>query len=171
MLDSARPRALNKMPTDLHLLIHQSSVLLASQLEKGQIEISEVFDASDPIVDCDAEQITQVLLNLILNALQILPPGGKVQLATCQREHEVGDSRSAFFYIEVSDNGTGIALEDRKRIFDVFFCRREGGIGLGLAIVQQIILAHDGEIEATDSNSGGACFVIRLPRHQSNHHE
>ncbi|MET3105270.1 two-component system sensor histidine kinase HydH [Oxalobacteraceae bacterium GrIS 2.11] len=171
MLDSARPRALNKIPTDLHQLIHQSSVLLATQLEKGQIEISESLHASDAIVECDGEQITQVLLNLILNALQILPPGGKIQLASSQMDLIVGSNLIEYFCIEVSDNGMGIAAEDRKRIFDVFFCRREGGVGLGLAIVQQIILAHDGDIEAGESSLGGACFTIRLPRYQSNQSE
>jgi signal transduction histidine kinase len=149
------------------MIIHQSSVLLASQLDKAQIQITESFNASDSLVECDAEQITQVLLNLILNALQILPPGGKIQLTTNQEELIVAGMPTEYFCIEVSDNGTGIAVGDRKRVFDVFFCRREGGIGLGLAIVQQIILAHDGEIEATEGKLGGACFVIRLPRYQS----
>ncbi len=164
MLDSARPRGLNKSPTDLHVLLHQSGILLGAQLGKAQIEISEVFHAQDPVVDCDAEQITQVLLNLISNALQILPAGGKIQLATYQVPDNNKDAQSDSICIEVSDNGPGIAPEDRKRIFDAFFCRRDGGIGLGLAIVQQIILAHHGQIEVSQSNLGGACFTIRLPR-------
>lgn len=156
MLDSARPRALNKVPTNLHLLIRQSSVLLGAQLEKGQITVTELFGAVDPIVDCDSEQITQVLLNLILNALQILPARGKIRLATFEDEN--------FFCIEISDDGPGIPIEERARVFEAFFCRREGGIGLGLAIVQQIIFAHGGEIEAGESELGGARFTIRMPR-------
>jgi signal transduction histidine kinase len=156
MLDSARPRALNKVPTDMHLLIHQSSVLLGAQLEKGQINVAEKFEASDPVVECDPEQITQVLLNLILNALQVLPLGGKIKLETYEKED--------VFCIEISDNGPGIPLEERVRIFEAFFCRREGGVGLGLAIVQQIVFAHGGEIEASESKLGGASFTIRLVR-------
>jgi len=164
MLDSARPRGLNPGPTDLHGLLHQSGILLGSQLEKAQIEISEEFDAVDPIIDCDAEQITQVLLNLIMNALQILPPGGKILLTTYQvRDHHDGAPSDSIF-IAVSDNGPGIAPLDRERIFDAFFCRRDGGIGLGLAIVQQIILAHHGRIEVSQSKLGGACFTIQLPK-------
>ena len=164
MLDSARPRGLNKSPTDLHALLHQSAILLGAQLEKAHIEISEVFSAVNPVIDCDAEQITQVLLNLILNALQILGPGGKIQLATYQRPDNHEGAQSDSIFIDVSDNGPGIEPEDRKRIFDAFFCRRDGGVGLGLAIVQQIILAHHGRIEASQGKLGGACFTIQLPR-------
>ena len=156
MLDSVRPRALNKVQTDMHLLIRQSSVLLGAQLEKGKIAVAEKFDANDPMVECDAEQITQVLLNLILNALQILPAGGHILLAT----HEEANA----FCVEVSDDGPGVPIDERARIFEAFFCRREGGVGLGLAIVQQIVLAHDGEIEVAESELGGARFTIRLAR-------
>ena len=156
MLDSARPRPLNKAPVNLHTLIHHSSELLAAQLEQRQISITEQLQANNPWVDCDAGQLTQVLLNLIMNALQILTPGGKIRLAT----HEHADT----FVIEIADNGPGIAPEQRPRLFDAFFCLREGGVGLGLAIVQQIILAHGGEISVGASETGGALFSIRLPR-------
>jgi signal transduction histidine kinase len=159
MLDSARPRALNKTMTDLHQLIHQSAALLGAQIEKRQISLSEALDAVDPLVDCDAEQITQVLLNLILNGLQILSAGGQIRLATR------GDAER--FYIEISDDGPGIPLEERSRIFEAFFFRREGGVGLGLAIVQQIIATHGGDIEAGESDLGGARFTIYLPRKTS----
>jgi len=157
MLDSVRPRALNKVLTDLHFLIRQSSVLLGAQLEKGKIKVTEKFCANDPMVECDVEQITQVLLNLILNALQILPAGGNILLAT----HEEAN----LFCIEISDDGPGIPVDERARIFEAFFCRREGGVGLGLAIVQQIVFAHGGEIEVAESELGGARFTIRLARY------
>lgn len=159
MLDSARPRALNRVQTDVHALIRQSGELLGVQLEKKRVAVIENFDAVDPMVECDTEQITQVLLNLILNALQILSPGGRILLAT----REEAD----LFCIEISDDGPGIPVDERTRIFEAFFCRREGGIGLGLAIVQQIVLAHGGEIEADESELGGARFTIRLPRNMN----
>lgn len=159
MLDSARPRPLNKAATDLHALLHQTRVLLGAQIEKAQIAVSERLNAADPLVECDVEQITQVLLNLILNALQILAPGGKIRLATRADED--------MFFIEISDDGPGIPAEERARIFEAFFFRREGGVGLGLAVVQQIILAHGGTIEADESEWGGARFTIRLSRQQS----
>jgi signal transduction histidine kinase len=156
MLDSSRPRPLHKVTTDLHELIHQSSTLLGAQIEKQRISVSERFDAADALVECDAEQITQVLLNLILNALQILSLGGQIRLATYQH--------MGFFFIQISDDGPGVPVEERARIFEAFFFRREGGVGLGLAIVQQIVVAHGGDIEVDESELGGARFTIRLPR-------
>jgi len=157
MLDSARPRALSKTPTDLHQIIHHSTSLLAAQIEKHQIRLSEQLEAANPVLECDAEQITQVLLNLILNGLQILTTGGQIRIAS----HDSADQ----FVIEISDDGPGIPAEERSRIFEAFFLRREGGVGLGLAIVQQIITAHGGDIAAGESELGGARFTIRLPRH------
>ena len=156
MLDSARPREPNKVLTDLHVTIQQSSALLGAQIEKRRITLSERLAAADPLVECDPEQLTQVLLNLILNALQILPEGGQIRLSTYQDKDR--------FSIEIADDGPGIAVEERARIFEAFFFRREGGVGLGLAIVQQIVVAHGGDIEADESDLGGARFTIRLPR-------
>jgi two-component system sensor histidine kinase HydH len=156
MLDSARPRAQNKVLTDLHTLIRQSSALLGAQIEKRRITVTDRLGAAHPIVECDAEQITQVLLNLILNALQILPAGGQIRLTTYEDMNQ--------FFIEISDDGPGIPIEERARVFEAFFFRREGGVGLGLAIVQQIVVAHGGDIEADESELGGARFTIRLPR-------
>jgi two-component system, NtrC family, sensor histidine kinase HydH len=159
MLDSARPRALSKVLTDLHALIGQTSALLRAQIEKGQITVTERLDAADPMVECDADQITQVLLNLILNAVQILPAGGQIRLTTYEDMDQ--------FFIAICDDGPGIPIEERASVFEAFFSRREGGVGLGLAIVQHIVVAHGGDIEADDSELGGARFTIRLPRRTS----
>jgi signal transduction histidine kinase len=96
-----------------------------------------------------------VLLNLVLNALQILPHGGKVAVST----HD----DTAKLILEIADDGPGITPEEMSRIFDPFFTKREGGVGLGLAVVQQIIAAHGGEIRAGKSKLGGALFTITLP--------
>lgn len=158
MLDSARPRALNIVAHDMHVLLQQSRTLLAAQLDKHSLQVSEDFRAVDPVVACDAEQMTQVLLNLILNALQVLPVGGHLELATSERE--------GAFLIDISDDGPGIPTHERERIFEAFFFKREGGVGLGLAIVQQIVSRHGGRIEVGESRWGGANFHIELPRLQ-----
>ena len=157
MLDSARPRAPVFVPTDVHVLIHQCLGLLAGQAARKQVQFSEALEAADPVVEMDAEQMNQVLLNLIMNALQILHEGGQVQASTADRGDELE--------IEIADDGPGVAPEERDRIFEAFFFRREGGVGLGLAIVQQIVQAHRGSIVAAESRLGGAVFRIRLPRH------
>ena len=110
--------------------------------------------------NCDREQITQVLLNLIINAMQIIKGNnGQVEI------HLYADRNEAV--IEVADNGPGIAPETHERIFDPFFSTRSGGIGLGLAVVRQIIEAHHGSISVSTSHLGGASFTVRLPRIKS----
>lgn len=156
MLDSARPRALNMSPIDLHALIRQTRSLLGAQIDKVHIHVVEHLAAIDPIVDGDAEQIMQVLLNLLHNALQVVPKGGTIEIRT--------ELTMTEFIIDIADNGPGIAPAERARIFEPFFSRREGGVGLGLAIVQQIIFAHGGTIKADASELGGARMTINLPR-------
>lgn len=157
MLDSSRPRAPVFVPTDVHELIHRCLGLLSGQAAKKRIEFCEKLEASGPVIDIDAEQMSQVLLNLIMNALQVLHKGGRVRASTADH----GDRLE----IEIADDGPGVPLEERDRVFEAFFFRREGGVGLGLAIVQQIVLAHQGNIVVSESDLGGAAFRIRLPRH------
>jgi two-component system, NtrC family, sensor histidine kinase HydH len=156
MLDSARPRPLRKAPADLNAQARQCGGMLLAQMEKRGISVSYQLDAVNPLIECDVEQVTQVMLNLLLNAMQVLPENGHIQLVT-------RDDREQLF-IEISDDGPGIPPDARARIFEAFFFGREGGVGLGLAIVQQIVAAHGGEITVGESDLGGARFIIRLPR-------
>lgn len=158
LLDSARPRTPAFAPVDLHALARQSLALLAAEAEKKGVRLAEALQARDPVIQADGEQLTQVLLNLILNALQVLPRGGQVRVASADDADGLD--------IAIEDDGPGIAAAERERIFEAFFFRREGGVGLGLAVVQQIVQAHGGSIAVGESALGGAAFRIRLPRKQ-----
>ncbi len=153
MLDVSRPRAMLFTATDLHGLIQQTVGLLAAQVQKHCVTISLDLAAAAPQIECDEEQITQVLLNLIVNALQVLPIGGRIVIAT-------RDDFSSIV-VSVGDDGPGIPSDERTRVFEAFFFKREGGIGLGLAIVQGIVNAHHGQIEVGESASGRR--VVPLP--------
>ena len=155
ILDSARPRPLRLTTVDMHVLVRQTVQMLAAQLDQRQILIEKKLDATDVWVLCDSEQITQVLLNLIHNALQVLPNGGTVQITSYQSDER--------FMIEIADDGPGIPAMERSRVFEAFFFQREGGVGLGLAIVQQIVQAHGGEVTVDASEFGGARFIVALP--------
>ncbi len=159
MLDTARPRAPSYSEADIHALINKSVAMLGGQIQKNEVFITQSLLAVNPVIECDEEQITQVLLNLLMNGLQMLDHGGRIEMTTRD------DERS--FFIEIADDGPGIGPDDRARVFEAFFFKREGGIGLGLAIVQQIVSSHGGDIEAAESSLGGALFRIRLPRKQS----
>lgn len=157
MLDSARTRAPQRRPDDIHDVIRHAITLLGSQARDRRVQIEFVAEASRTMLDCDSEQISQVLLNLIMNALQIVADGGRVQVRSYDEATRL--------LIEVGDDGPGIAPQDRSRIFEPFVFKREGGIGLGLAVVRQILRQHGGDIVADQSALGGALFRFWLPRH------
>lgn len=158
MLDTARPRTPAFAKVNLHDVIRNSVAMLAALAEKNQVNVTTRLLASSAVIECDEEQMTQVLLNLLMNGLQILRHGGRIEVATHDEARQLR--------IEIADDGPGIDPAERARVFEAFFFKREGGIGLGLAIVQQIIRVHGGEIEAADSALGGAMFRIHLPRNR-----
>jgi len=159
MLDTARPRAPSYSKVDTHDLLSKSIAMLSGQSVRKQVLVSAHLHASNAVIECDGEQLMQVLLNLLMNGLQILDQGGRIEVAS----HDDGDQ----LCIEIADDGPGIDPAERTKVFEAFFFKREGGIGLGLAIVQQIVVSHGGEIEAMESKLGGALFRIRLPRKQA----
>lgn len=153
LIDSARPRSPEFINSDINELAQQCVAMLRIQAEKKHIEL--ICEASPHVIaQCDAEQITQVLLNLLLNAIQVLA-GGKIVLSI--------SSTADHALITVADNGPGIPAEQRSQVFEPFFTQRTGGIGLGLAVVRQIVLAHHGNISVHQSTLGGAEFRLQLP--------
>ena len=159
LLDCARPRPPRMQAQELPLIVQRVLELLAKQAEKKAVTIEFINAVPETMIECDEELLMQVFLNLILNAIQILPIGGKIRI-------RLDSDGSNFVQIHVEDNGPGIAAEFRQRLFDPFFTTRETGIGLGLTVTQQIIAVHGGSIEAGASVLGGACFTISLPQHQ-----
>lgn len=155
LLDSTRTREPRLKPIDMNELVHFSVGLLSAQAEKKGVATAERLEAETATANCDAEQMTQVLLNLIQNALQILPRGGRVEVS-CR----IVGGRTE---VDVADDGPGIEADALSRVFEPFFTKRDGGIGLGLAVVNQIISAHGGTIVAGRSAMGGALFTISLP--------
>jgi signal transduction histidine kinase len=154
LIDSARPRTPEFAATDMTELARQTAAMLRAQAQKKDILLD--FETGGPAMAyCDAEQITQVLLNLLLNAIQVLPAGGRIVIKVWQTAEGIMTS--------IADNGPGIPEEMEDKIFDPFFTQREGGIGLGLAVVRQIVLAHHGKISAGKSEMGGAEFHLELP--------
>jgi two-component system sensor histidine kinase HydH len=159
LLDCARPRQLNFKPHGLHAIAKRVVDLLGIQAQRKGIRLICEFEAADDRLRCDEEQILQVLLNLVLNAIQILGSGGEITLRTFGTDQGL--------VINVDDNGPGIAESERLKVFDPFFTQREGGIGLGLTVVQQIIRAHGAEITVCASGrSCGARFHVFFPHNE-----
>jgi signal transduction histidine kinase len=154
LIDSARPRPPDFKHTDVAELAMQCVAMLRMQAENKKIKLICETDEK-AIALCDSEQITQVLLNLLLNAIQVLPEAGNIIVKVSSSIDQV--------LITVADNGPGIPAEHRSQVFEPFFSKRRGGIGLGLAIVKQIVMANHGNISVHESSLGGAEFRLQLP--------
>jgi signal transduction histidine kinase len=160
LLESANPHPPAFRRADLSALVRAAIAMLQPQADKKQIALTATFSGRDFHAVCDPEQMTQVLLNLLLNALQILPLEGRIAI-DCRDD-------GATLRLEIGDSGPGISEADRGHIFEPFFSRRAGGLGLGLAVVRQIIVAHQGEIEIGQHQQlGGASFIVRIPHDRS----
>jgi signal transduction histidine kinase len=156
LLDCARPRMPTMQPQDLHKIIQRVIGLLTTQAQKKAIQIDWLKPQNTALIECDEELLVQVFLNLILNAIQIIPVGGRIRIcADC--------SDATTIKITIEDDGPGIPAGNCARLFDPFFTTREGGIGLGLTVTQQIIAVHGGRLTADNSDLGGACFTLFLP--------
>jgi len=130
--------------------------MLREKLEHKQVQLSLALTAAPALVRCDRDQLVQVLLNLLMNALQAISSGGRIGLSSSCDAREI--------LLVVEDDGPGIPVAARDEIFEPFVSYRAGGIGLGLSIVREIITLHHGRLELADSALGGARFTMALPR-------
>jgi signal transduction histidine kinase len=154
-IDFARPRAPQYQSVDIGTLVESVIDLAAHAIGQRSVRIRTEFSNSLPPVTCDAEQIKQVILNLMINAIQATSAGGDVVVTTLK------DSTRAV--IEVKDEGTGITPEDLDRIFDPFFTTKDTGSGLGLSVAHQIVTQHGGVLTARNNPEKGATFSVALP--------
>jgi len=157
MLAATRGEARPLEPADLNQLVRGVADLMAPVFAAKGIACAFAMDDGLPKVRADANQIQQVVLNLLTNAVDAMPAGGSLQIHTGRAE----DAAS----LRVVDSGPGIPPAARDRIFELFFTTKErgGGTGLGLAICRQIVEAHRGSIGVVDNPGGGAAFEVRLP--------
>jgi two-component system, NtrC family, sensor histidine kinase HydH len=156
LLELARPRQPLIEPTLLATVLERALDFVEARARETDVTIHRALSTPQPAARCDPEQIYQVALNLIVNALQILPRGGRITVRTLAAH----DGRAGF---AISDNGPGIAPDVQERIFAPFFTMREGGTGLGLALVQRIVQAHQGVISVESEVGHGTTFIVELP--------
>jgi len=155
----ARPRSPEMLPTPPHEVIDSVVKLARKQAEQSRVQI-EIFAADDlPLVMMDAEQMKQVLLNLILNAIDAMPKGGFLTINV--------DRNGDGLVIAVKDTGEGIDPAVRATLFSPFVTTKTRGSGLGLAIAHRLVGQHGGRIMADDAVGGGAVFQVWLPLDRS----
>ncbi len=155
-LDFARPMQLELKPTSLNKVIEKTLHLMGVHITDNNVVIDKDLGDEAPEVQADAEQLEQVLKNIIINALQAMPEGGLVKF-------ETGPVPGGAF-MSVSDTGVGIPPDKIDRIFQPFVTTKTKGTGLGLSVVHKIIENHGGRIEVTSKVGEGTTFKIILSK-------
>ena len=154
-LDYARPTPLARRPVSLPELLDSCADFLAPVAAEKQAVIMRDYQDGLALVPADSDKLRQVLLNLILNAVQAVEPGGRVTL--------VVEPAGRQMLVRVRDNGPGIPAEKLKRVFEPFFTTRPGGTGLGLAIARGIVVEHGGRIDIASAPGDGTTVTVALP--------
>lgn len=153
----ARQTPPRKSRVDLNRVVEQALDLCSSRCEKSGVQVSLDLAESLPPIVADPGQLGQVLVNLVVNALQAMPSGGRLTVSTARRGEEV--------QLVVQDSGAGMTEEVRRQIFMPFFTTKDvdEGTGLGLSVVHGIISGHGGNIRVESSEGHGSEFRIMLP--------
>ncbi|MBI5682350.1 MAG: HAMP domain-containing protein [Deltaproteobacteria bacterium] len=167
-LQFARPRPPQIAPCQINDVVKKSVSLLSPDIKKSGIIMEVELDDAVPIIKADADQLHQVFVNLIINAIQAMPEGGRLLVSSMFNPifNTGQDAKSKtydFVEIAFSDTGSGISQEYKDKIFNPFFTTKEKGSGLGLAIVQRIIEGHKGWIRVWQGTPSGITFRIYLP--------
>src|SRR5208283_3648915 len=163
LMTFARATSLSREPADLNLVIDRCIRLVQHQLTLKNIELHLNLAPDLPNVRCDPGQIEQVILALVMNAIDALPNGGNLTL----NSHRVPGTGN--IQIEVRDDGVGMPPDVLANMFEPFFTTKEHGrgLGLGLAISRNIVDRHAGKIEVASEPGRGTCFTITLPLHSN----
>jgi signal transduction histidine kinase len=160
LLDYARSRESTRAVCDLRVIVQHGLSLVETEAARRNIQLIAELGDQPLTVQCDADQLQQVFVNLAINALDAMgAAGGMLRVLA---EYGAGEGRSA--RITFADTGPGVAAEDRSHVFDPFFTTKEPGkgTGMGLAISQSIMRDHAGEI-SFESASDGTRFFVTMP--------
>jgi PAS domain S-box-containing protein len=148
---------------DLYQILTEMLDFSEQIMEQGGIDISVKYPGEQACIEGDADMIKQVFLNITLNAQQAMPDGGILQIKAKTSSGGIITKEPSVVEIIFQDSGPGIPEEDLTRIFDPFFSTKQGGAGLGLAIVHNIVSTHKGSINVENSLRGGAIVNISFP--------
>ena len=163
LLDFSRQTVLSPEPLNVNSLIEESVKLMENQALIKGVDLSFSGDRDLPLFTLDHNQCQSVLINMIINALDATPAGGRIEMAAGQARHDGAQGVE----IRISDTGSGIAPEHMDKLFDPFFTTKEvgKGTGLGLAVSSGIVQRHGGAISVRSKPGRGTTFTVWLPHH------
>lgn len=161
MVKNAEP---HREPVDLNDLIHRTLTLVSGEMTRHQVKVQTALAVDLPNVLGDRVQLQQVLLNLVMNAMEAMSSiSGRARVLTIRSEQREAAEKIA---ITVQDSGTGLDPRKAERLFDAFFTTKPDGMGLGLSICRTIISAHGGRLSNTNNEDYGATFEFLLPAYK-----
>jgi len=165
LLDFSRQSHLVLAPVDLGSILDETFSILSHRVKLQDIEVVQHIDPGLPQIQADVDQLKQVFFNLILNAIQAMPKGGRLTIHAVQVDDKEGLTKSTkVVRIDIEDTGCGIAEENIGKLFTPFFTTKEKGegVGLGLAVAYGIIRRHGGDIRVMSSKGKGTTFSVFL---------
>jgi C4-dicarboxylate-specific signal transduction histidine kinase len=150
-------------PVDMEALVRKVMSLVRNEMvTRHVIPVIKLVEGAPPILG-DAVQLQQLLLNLILNAIEAIANTGQKNGILILTGQITGELRESRYYLTISDTGSGISGEITEKLFEPFFSTKKQGLGLGLSISHAIVQGHGGSIHAENNSWGGATFHIQLP--------
>jgi PAS domain S-box-containing protein len=165
LLDFARQSEPAIRPVEVNKVVEAALLLVGHQISLENIKLEKKLDAQLPLVLADFDKIQQVLINIIMNAIQAMPDGGNLTIATSVAKGiKIGESLKDTIRIDIRDTGVGIPKENLSKLFTPFFTTKEKGkgVGLGLPVVHGIIEQHKGKIEVDSKLNAGTTFTVYL---------
>ncbi|NIM02938.1 GAF domain-containing protein [bacterium] len=163
LLNFSRPSQPEFYSVSVEEVIDSILSLMNTELSRSNIEVIKLYDKDVPQIRADGEQLRQVFMNIIMNAIQAMPEGGELKIITGLEQEFVDTNTSAFVAIRFEDTGCGIAEENLYNLFNPFFTTKNGGSGLGLSISRRIIKEHNGDINVESRQGEGTTFTVKLP--------
>jgi signal transduction histidine kinase len=158
-LNFARPLQLQTRPQDIRPILEQALKAARDRWPELPVRVEREYGINLPKVLVDEELCEQVFINLILNAYEAMPEGGKLRVVVTAANSEARRGVE----IQILDSGPGVPPELREQIFNPFFTTKKDGVGLGLSLVSKIVDDHQGWLRTENQDGGGACFRTFLP--------
>jgi len=163
LLSFGRPSHPEFYPISVEEVIDSILVLMNTELSRSNIEVIKMYNKDIPKIMADGEQLKQVFMNVVLNAIQAMPEGGSLKIITCIEPESMDGATSDFVAIRFEDTGCGVSEENLKNLFNPFFTTKDQGSGLGLSISHRIIREHNGHINVESRVGKGTTFTVKLP--------
>jgi PAS domain S-box-containing protein len=158
LLMLAAQRSAERQPVNINELVEATILLIGGELRDRNIELTTSLDRNLPPVFGEPSALQRVLMNLVMNARDAMPQGGKLRIASGPAPDQTG-----MLQVSVADTGVGIAADALPRLFDIFFTTKASGTGLGLWLAQRTLREHGGKIEVVSTPEKGTKFTLTLP--------